>query len=159
MTIKLLMNNDVLGIIGKFANVNLKTFHYNCDDCNNSLPFSEIISCTYSETKDSIMKENYLNIPELTLFIETTSYHFIYICPSCYDSLYKYKDIIVYLETIEMHSLEQLSLEMLRCNYENKIKKCNKENLEVNENEYLSMYTFYRMKDNKLIETSYIYEK
>ena len=153
------MYKDVLDIIGLFSNMDLHNFKYGCDECNDKLNYEEMITCIYKEDDDSFSTT--LN-DEIEFFISNYCYDFKYICPSCYDSIYKYKEIVfLFPDFLELESVESLHNEIIKIKTKEILKNCIINNISISENNqidnYKTLFTLYNFNDNQVIERTMLY--
>ena len=160
-----MMYKDVVSIIGKYANINLQTYQYHCDKCNDKIEYDQTICCIYKNESDLCSTVN----DNIDFFKKTINYKFKYICVECYDNIYKYLDsdlMFLSIAVLDLESIETLFYDTIKKQQEKKLKKCIFGNVSIEENNdnddddgwYKSLFTLHHFNDKTIIESCFLYE-
>lgn len=153
------MYKDILNIIEKYTSIDLIKYKYHCEECSEKLNYNEILSCIYLEDNENI---TITFNDEIEIYKKICNYSFKYICSSCYDAIYKYKEIqFIYSHILELESFENLLNEIIMLKKKEIEKKCIFQNISIQENNesdyYKSLFTLYDFKENTIIEINIFY--
>jgi len=154
------MHKDIIGIIESYAHIDLNTYEYKCENCNeNCDQFNQISCCIYSQFTNS-------NIT--TYSVECDFYRIIqklkfqYICSECYNQISRYNIFFYFRNILEIESFELLFKEILESEKKKLLQKCQLPNVFImqfnSQNCYKTIFTKYQFDNNSIISHNLFYE-